>query len=186
MPLSDLRLAVSRNQLRLTFVPLADHRAGAVAGFVVHVCWERPGHGAMAPKVLRPLADRLGVTRELDQYSIERTGEVLAGWGPDVLESLQLAAVVVDPETLADPAAHRVARAVSDLAGLPPGRLRLVSGWAVLNETLRASHLRTTTGPVPAATARRLLERTRAWERLRRPTPVAGRPRLDRLLRSAA
>ncbi len=65
---SELRDAISTNQLSLNYQPVVDLRDGRVLGLEVLVRWNHPTRGFIMPDEFIPLAEEIGAVVELDRW----------------------------------------------------------------------------------------------------------------------
>ena len=136
----DLRYAAARGQLVASFEPVAALATGAVAGFVVRPTWHHPKRGVLGPGVVRTVAARTDLSDDLDRWLIQTACDAAAGWGAEALDALGLLVVPCAASTAQDPDVPFFARAVADMAGLPPDRLVLNWPHAALSPALAAAH----------------------------------------------
>lgn len=70
---TDLQLAIERNELSLAFQPKVEIASGRVAGVEALARWIHPAHGAIDPGSFVPLAERFGLVDALTDWLV-RTG----------------------------------------------------------------------------------------------------------------
>ena len=136
----DLRYAAARGQFVASFEPVVALATDAVAGFVVRPTWHHPARGVLGPEVVRPVAERTDLADDLDRWLVQAACDAVTGWGAEALDALGLLVVPCAASTAQDPDVPFFARAVADMAGLPPDRLVLNWPQAALSPALAAAH----------------------------------------------
>jgi diguanylate cyclase len=61
----DLRLAISRDELRLVYQPQQEILSGTVTGFEALLRWKHPIRGDVSPAIFIPIAEETGVILEI-------------------------------------------------------------------------------------------------------------------------
>ncbi|MBD9413161.1 EAL domain-containing protein [Pseudomonas sp. PDM16] len=77
---SELRQAMTRNQLYLVFQPQLALATGRVVGAEVLLRWHHPERGDIAPEKFIPLAEETGLIHELGRWVLEHACACLARW----------------------------------------------------------------------------------------------------------
>ncbi len=116
----ELRDALARGEFELTYAPVVDrqHRLCAMAA---SVHWNHPRRGRLAAAEFTPLADELGLSGRLVEWSLARICQDLASWPDCPRASLDISAAL----RWGAPAAQRwIEQALAD-AALDPRRLEL-------------------------------------------------------------
>ncbi|MEK1906783.1 MAG: EAL domain-containing protein [Pseudomonas sp.] len=129
---SELRQAMSRDQLHLVFQPqlaLADNR---VAGAEVLLRWRHPERGNIPPGQFIALAEETGLIQELGHWVLEQACASLARWQAE-WPHLVLA-VNLSPRELRQPGCAERIRACLQRYGLPASALELEITEGVLLE----------------------------------------------------
>lgn len=98
----DLRDALARNEIEVAFQPLVGLRYGEVRSLEALARWEHPIHGATAPAIFVPLAERTGQGSWLSFAVLRHVARELPAWRAQAPEIR--AAVKVSLETICDPA----------------------------------------------------------------------------------
>ncbi len=65
---TDLKLALQRGELFLTYQPLVDLTTGAIAGFEALVRWQHPERGIVSPGEFIPIAEETGLIIPMGQW----------------------------------------------------------------------------------------------------------------------
>ncbi len=97
---SDLRRALERNELTLAFQPKVDLRSGAIDGVEALVRWDHPSRGPLLPGDFVPLAETVGLTKDLTSCVITLALIQCRRWLDEGLE-LQVA-VNLSPRCIQD------------------------------------------------------------------------------------
>lgn len=122
---TDLRLAVHRGDFHLAYQPVFDPTTGEISSFEALLRWEHPELGLVAPSDFIPVAEEIGLIREIDRRVMIEACTQLKKWhelqGRSTLRMSvnTSAAEFVDPGFLDDLAAVLVS------CGLPPECLEL-------------------------------------------------------------
>lgn len=119
---AELRRALAEGELALFFQPVLDLRSGTVHECEALLRWPHPEKGMVSPAVFVPLAEEVGLAKELDRYVIVRALAQVAAWdqdGWDVRVAVNLSA-----PTFNDPELPAWVTAALD-CGVPGGRLCL-------------------------------------------------------------
>ncbi|WP_043310939.1 EAL domain-containing protein [Pseudomonas sp. ML96] len=129
---SELRLAMSREQLYLVFQPQLELASGRVSGAEVLVRWNHPERGDIPPAQFIPLAEETGLIHDLGHWVLEHACASLARWQLDWPQLVL--AVNLSPRELRE---ADCAKRIGDCLrrhGLPHGALELEITEGVLLE----------------------------------------------------
>ncbi|HSC84196.1 MAG TPA: EAL domain-containing protein [Pseudomonas sp.] len=129
---SELRQAMTRNQLYLVFQPQLELATGRVAGAEVLLRWNHPQRGDIPPGQFIPLAEETGLIQELGNWVLEQACASLARWQA-AWPQLVLAVNLSPRELRQSDCAARIG-ACLQRHGLPPGALELEITEGVLLE----------------------------------------------------
>jgi len=77
---SDLRLAVSRQEIVPLYQPVVDLASGQVVAVEALARWNHPEHGWVTPDKFIPLAERTGLIEQLGQQILELACADAVGW----------------------------------------------------------------------------------------------------------
>ena len=77
---SDLRRAVERKELRLSYQPIIRLEDGTVAGFEALLRWEHPRRGMIQPADFIPIAESSGLIVQLGHFAMQQAAEDLYNW----------------------------------------------------------------------------------------------------------
>lgn len=77
---SQLRDAISKDQLRVFYQPIVSVMNGAVTGFEALLRWNHPEHGLVAPGEFVPIAEDSGLIIPIGRWVMEQACAQLAEW----------------------------------------------------------------------------------------------------------
>jgi diguanylate cyclase (GGDEF)-like protein len=147
---ADLRAALADDQLVMHYQPVVELRSGRTVGIEALARWNHPTIGRIPPDRFVALAERTGLSRELDRWAIARAlREAGALRAKGALPATAYVAVNLSPRHLADVGLEDHLSACTAAAGLAPEQVMLeITERAIMAE------------PEPAiALLRRLRER---------------------------
>lgn len=76
----DLCAAIQAGQFHLAWQPIVNCATGELYGFEALLRWDRPGHGPVSPAVFVPVAEAMGLHRELDAWAMRAACTEAARW----------------------------------------------------------------------------------------------------------
>ncbi|MGY1807704.1 putative bifunctional diguanylate cyclase/phosphodiesterase [Blastococcus sp. SYSU D00669] len=135
-----LRGALGNGELRLVYQPVVDLADGRVHGFEALLRWQSPTLGAVPPDRFVPVAEELGLIRDIGAWVIGEATATAAAWrhvaGTDALTmSVNVSPVQLSSPDLVDVVAEALAR-----TGLAPSTLVLeVTEGALVQDPARAA-----------------------------------------------
>ncbi|RYE88677.1 MAG: EAL domain-containing protein [Hyphomicrobiales bacterium] len=118
----DLRTALANREFELAFQPLVDTRGGGarVSGFEALLRWHHPARGLVSPAEFIPVAEEIGVIKDIGAWVLEAACKEAATWPNEIKVAVNLSPVQFASNTLVDLVAHAL-----DASGLAPSRLEL-------------------------------------------------------------
>jgi diguanylate cyclase (GGDEF)-like protein/PAS domain S-box-containing protein len=120
---NELRVALAEGRLTLHYQPEVDD-TGTPFGVEALLRWEHPTRGPVAPSVFVPLAERAGLSDQLDTFVLATACNTLRRWGHDpALSHLQMAVNIGGRRIGAD-LVDRVTAALS-ASGADPSHLTI-------------------------------------------------------------
>jgi EAL domain-containing protein (putative c-di-GMP-specific phosphodiesterase class I) len=123
---SELRRALSREEITLLYRPIVRLENRTVAGFEALARWDHPKMGRMSPFEFIAVAEEIGLIADLGLFAIERTARQLGNWQRTVRGRVPLfASVNVSSRQLFKNDVVDSLRAVLGRVGLARGTLRL-------------------------------------------------------------
>ncbi|MBX7482701.1 putative bifunctional diguanylate cyclase/phosphodiesterase [Qipengyuania qiaonensis] len=117
---TELRLALSRDELSVYFQPIVDLETGRIRCFEALVRWFHPTKGEIPPDQFIPIAEECGAIATLGNWLTGEAARTAAKWPDDI----RLAVNLSPTQIKAPGAALGILRAIRD-AGLAPERLEL-------------------------------------------------------------
>jgi diguanylate cyclase (GGDEF)-like protein/PAS domain S-box-containing protein len=89
----DLRLAITRNELRLEYQPQAEIRSQAITGFEALLRWKHPEQGNISPAVFIPVAEETGAILEIGDWVLRTACREAASWTRPLSVAINVSAV---------------------------------------------------------------------------------------------
>ncbi len=101
----ELRRAIPAGEIEPWFQPIIESMTGRMVGVEVLARWRHPAKGLLAPAAFVPMAEELGLIREIDEAVFEAACARTAPWVAEGL--IESVACNVSPHDLLDPAFSR-------------------------------------------------------------------------------
>jgi diguanylate cyclase len=89
----DLRLAISRDELRLAYQPQHDTRSGKVTGFETLLRWKHPLRDEISPAVFIPIAEETGTILQIGDWVLKTACREAATWTQPLKIAVNVSAV---------------------------------------------------------------------------------------------
>lgn len=89
----DLRLAISRNELRLVYQPQRGVRSEAMTGFEALLRWKHKTRGEISPAVFIPIAEETGAILEIGDWVVRNACREAASWEKPLTIAVNVSAV---------------------------------------------------------------------------------------------
>ncbi|KQO77583.1 EAL domain-containing protein [Rhizobium sp. Leaf262] len=124
---SDLRQAISRNELELLYQPVHSVENGAVAGYEALVRWQHPTRGTVPPDVFIPIAEESGIIIALGEWILQEACSTAVRWEPHIKVAVNISPVQFSLANLAYTICSTLEK-----TGLAPSRLELEMTEAAL------------------------------------------------------
>lgn len=103
---SELRLALATNELTLYYQPICDINTEQVVGIEALLRWPHPEQGLLFPDAFLPLAEEIGLMKELDRWVLETALAQIRDWNssfPGLYIAINLSASSLrDPNLVTD------------------------------------------------------------------------------------
>lgn len=122
--LSDLRLAMHREQMALVYQPLLDLRTGGVVGCEALLRWNHGALGVVSPRDFLPLVEEKGVIPELGSWVVHEMSGRYNLWREQGVV-LDFVSINVGRQQLEGEGFLDSARDAAEMNALPPGSLML-------------------------------------------------------------
>ncbi|MEM8651703.1 MAG: EAL domain-containing protein [Pseudomonadota bacterium] len=130
----DLTKAVRDKSLSLHFQPLVNVETGKATVFEALIRWNRPGHGNVSPGVFVPIAEDLGIIRDIGEWTLMEACRVCMTWPDNTSVAVNLSAVQFQVSSVIEAVENALAE-----TGLDPSRLEIeITETAVLNDMSHA------------------------------------------------
>ncbi|MEO0437887.1 MAG: EAL domain-containing protein, partial [Pseudomonadota bacterium] len=111
---SDLRKAISLDQLYLVYQPKVDLSRNAIVGVEALLRWQHPEFGDVPPTVFIPIAEETGIIDALGEWVLQCACEQARRWQLGELGSLQMAVNVSSHQIKSGTLASSVQRILKD------------------------------------------------------------------------
>jgi diguanylate cyclase (GGDEF)-like protein len=85
---TELRRALDRDALSLSYQPLVDLRTGEVSGFEALARWTHDDRGEISPSEFIPVAEESGLILTLGRWAMDKAARTLAGWDAEAGQKL--------------------------------------------------------------------------------------------------
>ena len=138
---ADLRRAIERRELNLTYQPVIRLSDAEVAGFEAMLLWDHPKRGAVPLGELNAAAENTGLCGELNAYALEMAAQDLLGWQaqtgdvPVFVSVSLLSGQLLNNELCTD------VKTVLTRTQCPPGQLKLELGETMVMENPEQTRL---------------------------------------------
>jgi diguanylate cyclase (GGDEF)-like protein/PAS domain S-box-containing protein len=130
----DLRLALSRSELRLVYQPFIDTRAGVVTGCEALIRWYHPERGLISPADFIPLAEATGLIVPIGDWVIKEACQEAVQWPASRRVAVNISAVQFRDHDLPE----RI-RSILLATGLSPSRLEIEVTESLLVDEVSAT-----------------------------------------------
>jgi EAL domain-containing protein (putative c-di-GMP-specific phosphodiesterase class I) len=122
---SELRLALSRDELRVHYQPIVELESGRITAVEALVRWQHPSRGLIPPGEFIPLAEQTGLIVEIGEFVLRTACAQVAQWGGLPQAAGLILSVNVSPRELVRPGFVDGVAGVLASTGLPGDRLKL-------------------------------------------------------------
>ena len=116
----DLREALDAGQFHLHWQPIVDCLTGALHRFEALIRWDRPGCGKVSPGTFVPIAEALGLFKQLDTWVLRTACAEALHWPPGYRAAVNVSAHWFHGEDLS----HMIEAALGE-TGLASSRLEI-------------------------------------------------------------
>ena len=128
----DLRVALSRDQLRIVYQPVVALDGGRITGFEALVRWQHPTRGTLAAQEFLGVAEECKLIEAIGEWVLRTACHDAASWAGDTLLSVQLSGAQFANPSFPAILTNAVAR-----SGMPAERLELSIAEASLLRDMR-------------------------------------------------
>lgn len=123
---TDLRQAIEREELRVSYQPIVELRTGRLRGFEALLRWRHPLKGTIRPREFIPMAEETGLVVPIGRWLLDRVLSDLGEWLRDFAERQDLfVSINVSDREFIQPEFTDIIRDALAKASVPPGALEL-------------------------------------------------------------
>ena len=122
---TDLQVAIERGEFELVFQPIVEPQHGRIKGFEALIRWQHPTRGVVPPTEFVPVAEEMGLIRQIDRWVMREACAQLAQWRARFEASDLSISVNTSANEFGDPEFMAELKAVLAEHGLPPHALEL-------------------------------------------------------------
>ena len=122
---TDLRQAIAGEQFRLHYQPIYDLAGGRLTGLEALIRWEHPRRGLVSPETFIPMAEEIGVIRDIGRWVLREACDQMRRWQAEDVAFDPRISVNVSGDELRERGFIPELRAVLRASGLDPRRLQL-------------------------------------------------------------
>ncbi|HTV91551.1 MAG TPA: EAL domain-containing protein [Verrucomicrobiae bacterium] len=139
--ISDLRMAVERNEFRMLYQPIVSLVDGTAIACEALIRWDHPTQGVIGPAEFIPLAEQTGLAQTIGRFVLQTASEQLAMWKRNRAGTLNFCMHVnVSASELSDPDFERTLVQIVEHHGLRPADFTLeITESVVLDAGTRAN-----------------------------------------------
>ena len=131
---SDLAIAIERNELSMVYQCIIDVSTLRVIGCEALMRWYHPQHGAISPRDFIPVAEESGLIVPMGLWALEQACCAAAHWPEHIRIAVNVSAVQLNHRSFAQSVLECIAR-----SGLDPERLELeITESSVVNDNRSA------------------------------------------------
>jgi diguanylate cyclase (GGDEF)-like protein len=117
---NDLRDALAKGEITLTYQPIVDARTNVVTGVEALMRWQHPSRGAISPAVFIPIAEEAGLIGPLGEWALRTACAEAAGWPGRLRVAVNVSPIQFTGDGLLSTIASALAA-----SGLAPDQLEL-------------------------------------------------------------
>jgi diguanylate cyclase (GGDEF)-like protein len=138
---TELRRALDKDQLTLSYQPLIDLKTGGLIGFEALARWDHEERGEICPTEFIPVAEESGLILHLGRWVMDKAAQTLAEWDRQADEKLPLyVAVNLSAIQVARDNVAQVVESALRSSGLSGDRLTLeLTESAIVQDPARAT-----------------------------------------------
>jgi diguanylate cyclase (GGDEF)-like protein/PAS domain S-box-containing protein len=117
---ADLRDAISREQLQMHFQPIVDAESHRMKCLEALIRWNHPEHGWVAPSEFIPVAEEMGIIKEIGTWALKTVCEAASKWPVDLNVAINVSAAQFDDEKF-----PKIVKQAIEYAEIEPSRIEL-------------------------------------------------------------
>lgn len=134
---ADLRDALVRNELEMHFQPIVDAKSHEVASMEALMRWNHSERGMISPADFIPVAEEVGIIRELGDWALNQVCQEVVNWPSTVKAAINVSAVQFASDDFLD----RVRKALKT-SGVNPAQIELeITESVFVGDLERSLHL---------------------------------------------
>lgn len=139
--ISDMRLALERNEFRLLYQPIVNLASGTAVGCEALIRWDHPTEGVITPSDFIPLAEQTGLASAIGRFVLETAAAQLSAWRRNRGGTMNFTMHVnISASELGDPEFERTLVQLVEHHGLAPSDFTLeITESLVLDAGTRAN-----------------------------------------------
>lgn len=137
----DLKRAIERRELSMTYQPVIRLDDGEVAGFEAMLRWDHPKRGEVPMAEFVSTAENCGFSGQLNAFALERAAQDLTGWQSQIGEVPIFVSVNILSGQLLNNELCADVKTVLTRTQCPPERLKLELGETMVMENPEQSRL---------------------------------------------
>ncbi|WP_375401791.1 putative bifunctional diguanylate cyclase/phosphodiesterase [uncultured Sphingomonas sp.] len=122
---TDLQLAIERGEFEVAYQPIVDPQYGRIKSFEALIRWRHPTRGLIPPIAFVPVAEEIGLIRQIDRWVMREACAQLARWRERFPDGDLGMAVNTSASEFDDPEFLALLRSTLAEHGLPPRALQL-------------------------------------------------------------
>lgn len=116
----ELRDAIANDQLHLNYQPIVDAETHHLNCLEALMRWEHPDRGMISPGVFIPIAEDLGIIKQMGDWALQRACEQAMEWPSELKVAVNVSAIQFMDEDF-----PKTVQRVLSATGIRPGRLEL-------------------------------------------------------------
>lgn len=122
---TDLQLAIERGEFEVAYQPIVDPQHGRIKSFEALIRWRHPTRGLVPPTEFVPVAEEIGLIRQIDRWVMQEACAQLARWRERFADGDLGMAVNTSASEFDDPEFLPLLKSTLAFHGLPPRALQL-------------------------------------------------------------
>lgn len=138
---NQLRCALPNNELCLHYQPIINIQNEKLIGFEALIRWNNPVRGMVSPEVFIPLAEEIGLIREIDDWVMMTACQQMKTWHDSGFSELQIAVNISSAQFKYGFLTQTVAKVLTTTQ-LPPEKLELeITEGMLIDDTKSANSI---------------------------------------------
>lgn len=117
---ADLREAISREELQMHFQPIVEAQSHRVKCLEALIRWNHPEHGWVSPAEFIPVAEEIGIIKEIGTWALKKVCEDAADWPVKLPVAINVSAAQFDDDRFL-----KIVKQAIEYSGIDPARIEL-------------------------------------------------------------